>query len=518
MTSFLAAITATKRAEMALVSASERSTVRAAAFAKRAGRSSHAFRQALARPGRVNLIAEVKRSSPSAGAIRSDADPVQVASLYAAHGAAAISVLTEPVYFSGSLADLRAVCAAVSCPALRKDFIVDAHQVLEAAAAGAEAVLLIVASLAPAEIVTLRTLAEDELGMDALVEVHDESEMQIAIDCGARIIGVNNRNLATLAVDLATSRALACYAQPGRVLVSESGLRTAADLRQLAELGYNAFLMGERLMRAPDPARELETLIAQSFPQTPGCSRNTQSQGSSEFESGEVKVKVCGLTDAGDARLAVELGATMLGFNFYPRSPRYIAPAQARPIIAAIPASIETVGVFVNATVEEIASAIAASGISAIQLHGDEPPEFCRRLKQRLPGVSVIKAFRTEPGFAPEMAAQYPADAVLIDAACAGFGGSGIEADWDRARAVAAVLPRAILAGGLTPGNVAAAIERVHPFAVDVCSGVEAVSGKGHKDSVRMHEFFAAVSKAATVEFRNESGSSPDVKSYDPRS
>jgi phosphoribosylanthranilate isomerase len=116
------------------------------------------------------------------------------------------------------------------------------------------------------------------------------------------------------------------------------------------------------------------------------------------------------------------------------------------------------------------------------------------------------------------MAAQYPADAVLIDAACAGFGGSGIEADWDRARAVAAVLPRAILAGGLTPGNVAAAIERVHPFAVDVCSGVEAVSGKGHKDSVRMHEFFAAVSKAATVEFRNESGSSPDVKSYDPRS
>ena len=152
---------------------------------------------------------------------------MQVASLYAAHGAAAISVLTEPVYFSGSLDDLRSVCAAVSCPALRKDFIVDAHQIFEAAAAGAQAVLLIVASLAPAEIVALRTLAEDELGMDALVEVHAESEMQVAIDCGARIIGVNNRNLATLAVDLATSRALARYAQPGRVLVSESGLRTA---------------------------------------------------------------------------------------------------------------------------------------------------------------------------------------------------------------------------------------------------------------------------------------------------
>jgi indole-3-glycerol phosphate synthase len=269
-TSFLAAITATKRAEMALVSAAERSTVRAAAFAKRAGRPSHVFRQALAKPDRVNLIAEVKRSSPSAGAIRPGADPVQFASLYAAHGAAAISVLTEPVYFSGSLADLRSVCAAVSCPALRKDFIVDAYQILEAAAAGAEAVLLIVASLAPAEIVALRMLAEDELGMDALVEVHAESEMRVAIECGARIIGVNNRNLATLVVDLATSRALARYAQPGRVLVSESGLRSADDLRQLGGLGYTAFLVGELLMRAPDPARELENLIAQASSQTRG--------------------------------------------------------------------------------------------------------------------------------------------------------------------------------------------------------------------------------------------------------
>jgi len=497
-TSFLAAITATKRVEMALVSAAERSAVRAAAFARRAGRSSHVFRDALARPGRVNIIAEVKRSSPSAGAIRPGADPVQFASLYAAHGAAAISVLTEQVYFSGSLDDLRSVCAAVSCPALRKDFIVDAHQVFEAAAAGAQAVLLIVASLAPAAIVALRTLAEDELGMDALVEVHAEPEMRIALDCGARIIGVNNRNLATLAVDLATSRALARYAHPGRVLVSESGLRTAADLRELGALGYGAFLVGELLMRAPNPALELENLIAQSSPPGPGVA--------------EVKVKVCGLTAAGDARLAVELGAAMLGFNFYPRSPRYIAPAQARPIIAATPPGIETVGVFVNATLEEIASAAAASGISTVQLHGDEPAEFCRRLKQRLPGVSVIKAFRTEPGFVPETAVRYPADAVLIDASCVEYGGSGLQADWERARAIAAVLRGAILAGGLTPSNVAAAIQRVRPAVVDVCSGVESVSTKGRKDSARMHEFFAAVRNAGTAEPRSELGSSPGVK------
>jgi phosphoribosylanthranilate isomerase len=240
----------------------------------------------------------------------------------------------------------------------------------------------------------------------------------------------------------------------------------------------------------------------------------------------EVKVKVCGLTDAGDARLAVELGAAMLGFNFYPRSARYIAPAEARPIIAAMPAEIEAVGVFVNATLEEIASAAAASGIATVQLHGDEPEEFCRRLKQRLPGVRVIKAFRTEAGFAPETAAGYPADAVLIDAACVGFGGSGLQADWECARAVAALLPGAILAGGLTAGNVAAAIRRVRPEAVDVCSGVEAVSGsgsisisistsissKGRKDSVKMHEFFAAVRGASTAEPGRELDSSSGVK------
>ena len=137
--------------------------------------------------------------------------------------------------------------------------------------------LLIVASLTPAEIVSLRTPAEDELGMDALVEVHAETEMQIAIDCGARIIGVNNRNLATLAVDLATSRSLARYAQPRRLLVSESGL-DPADLRQLSALGYSAFLVGELLMRAPDPARELKDLIAQSSPTRPDAAEVGESK------------------------------------------------------------------------------------------------------------------------------------------------------------------------------------------------------------------------------------------------
>jgi indole-3-glycerol phosphate synthase len=267
--SFLASICEAKRAEMAQVSAAERASVRQAALRLRATRRPRVFRRALSNPAQVNIIAEVKRSSPTAGAIRAGADPAETASVYAANGAAAISVLTEPQYFSGSLDDLRAVCARLAstranaaCPVLRKDFIVDAHQVYEAAVAGAEAVLLIVAALSPAELLSLRTLAEDELGLDALVEVHAEPEMRTAIECGASIVGVNNRNLATLQVSLDTSRALARYAQPGRLLVSESGLRTPEHLRELRALGYGAFLIGETLMRASDPARELAAFIS----------------------------------------------------------------------------------------------------------------------------------------------------------------------------------------------------------------------------------------------------------------
>ena len=232
--SFLAAITEAKRAEMALVSDAERATVRAAAFAKRAGRPSHRFRQALAQPGRSQhhrrsqaQLAQRGRHlrGRRSGAISHRFTRRTAQPQFPCSPSRFIFPVRSPIFAR--------FAQPFRCPALRKDFIVDSHQIFEAAAAGAEAVLLIVASLAPAEIVALRTLAEDELGMDALVEVHAEPEMHVAIDCGARIIGVNNRNLATLAVDLGTSRALARYAQPGRVLVSESGLRTADDLRQL---------------------------------------------------------------------------------------------------------------------------------------------------------------------------------------------------------------------------------------------------------------------------------------------
>jgi len=186
---------------------------------------------------------------------------VEIARDYASAGAAAISVLTEEDYFDGSLEDLHAIRSAVKLPLLRKDFVFDEYQVYETAAAGAAAVLLIVAALDDALLTSLRQIAEDELGMDALVEVHDGHEMKRAVQCGAKLIGVNNRDLRTFDVSLETSLNLAASAPAGAVLVSESGLRTTEDLFRLEEAGYRGFLIGESLMRAESPGEALAALI-----------------------------------------------------------------------------------------------------------------------------------------------------------------------------------------------------------------------------------------------------------------
>ncbi len=234
-----------------------RLTERAAAMPSRAGR----FQAALTRTDRVNVIAECKRRSPSRGILCAHYDPVAIATAYAAAGAAAISVLTEPTFFDGSLAHLKAVRAAVEAPLLRKDFVVSEYQLLEAKAAGADAVLLIVAALRPAALKVLHDHARRH-GLDVLVEVHDAKELSIAIDAGARIIGVNNRNLRTLQVDVHASEALIALMPAEVIAVSESGLKTAADLARLKALGYGAFLIGERFMSATDPGAALAELLA----------------------------------------------------------------------------------------------------------------------------------------------------------------------------------------------------------------------------------------------------------------
>jgi indole-3-glycerol phosphate synthase len=219
------------------------------------------FHAALSDPGGYNVIAECKRRSPSRGVLRERYDPVAIAAGYADAGAAAISVLTEPTFFDGSLEHLQAVSDAVDVPVLRKDFIVSEYQLLEAKAAGADAVLLIVAALRPAELEVLHDQARRH-GLDVLVEVHDATELAIAIDAGARMVGVNNRNLRTLQVDVHASDTLIGLMPAGILAVSESGLKTADDLQRLKTLGYSAFLIGERFMTAADPGSALKELLA----------------------------------------------------------------------------------------------------------------------------------------------------------------------------------------------------------------------------------------------------------------
>jgi indole-3-glycerol phosphate synthase len=219
------------------------------------------FREALSVANRINIIAECKRRSPSRGVLRADYDPVALATSYERAGAAALSVLTEPTFFDGSLAHLAAVREAVRVPLLRKDFIVDSYQLLEARANGADAVLLIVAALGERELPTLLSAAR-AFGLAALVEVHDDADLERALEAGAEIIGVNNRNLRTLAVDVHVSERAAAKMPPAVVAVSESGIRTADDMLRLHAMGYRAFLIGERLMTAANPGAALSDLLS----------------------------------------------------------------------------------------------------------------------------------------------------------------------------------------------------------------------------------------------------------------
>lgn len=218
------------------------------------------FRQACSPLGRVNIIAEVKRASPSGGILRREFDPVSLAAEYEAHGAVAVSVLTEEDYFLGSLEHLREIRRRVRLPLLRKDFIFDPYQVYESAAAGADAILLIAAVLDHEQLFDLRQVA-DELGLDALVEVHTPMDLEKALAAGATLIGVNNRDLRTFEVTLDVSLDLARSVPNDVLLVSESGIRTRRDIDRLRQAGYRAFLIGEHFMRAEQPGRALKQLL-----------------------------------------------------------------------------------------------------------------------------------------------------------------------------------------------------------------------------------------------------------------
>lgn len=221
----------------------------------------YSFREAITRRDRTNIIAEIKRASPSKGVINDTINVTDVARAYSAGGAAAISVLTETEYFKGSLEDLRDVRAAVDLPLLRKDFIVDEFQIYESAAFGADAILLIVAALTDLELENFLRVAGCELKMDAVIEVHTAGELARITDVGAEIIGVNNRDLHSLKVSLHTSRELIQFRPPNVLMIAESGLTNCEEIDELRALGYDGFLIGESLMRADDIQSELERLV-----------------------------------------------------------------------------------------------------------------------------------------------------------------------------------------------------------------------------------------------------------------
>lgn len=417
----------------------------------RAEPSRHKLMAALARPG-ARFILEVKRASPSAGSFAAR-DPAEVAFAHA--GAAdAISVLTDTPYFGGSLADLAAVRRVFAGPILAKDFIVDPRQVGEARLHGADAVLAMLSVLGDAEAGELMREAAS-LGMDVLVEAHDETEVARAVALGARLIGINNRDLRTLEVDLSVTERLAPLVPADRLVVAESGIATRADVLRLAPHA-DAFLIGTALMRAPHPAEAARALVFG-------------------------RVKICGLTNAADLAMAARAGATHAGFVMVPGTPRAVDAGAVEAMLADAPAPIRAVGIFRNQHPSDVTAAARRLGLHAVQLHGDEEAAAYRA---GLPGDTEIWAAAQVGAGQPSPRAG--ADRILYDS---GPGGTGHTFDWEKV-AGRPELGDGLLAGGLDPANAAAAA-RLGAWALDVGSGVEAVPR--WKDSNRIAAFFEAL-------------------------
>ena len=263
MANLLAEILRRKREDVAeLLRTRTEDSFRSNALCVREKAEPHRLRKPLAAKNpELKIIAEYKRRSPSKGIIREDLPPADAASIYEKAGACAISVLTERQFFGGSIDDLRDVRAATALPLLRKDFIIHPVQIFQAAETGADAVLLIAAVLDDEALRELRSIAEEECGLDALIEVHTKEEMGRAAHCGAKIIGINNRDLTTFEVSLSTSEALVRHAPDEALLISESGLKTGEDLSRLRTLGFDGFLIGETLMQSDNPGDALRKLV-----------------------------------------------------------------------------------------------------------------------------------------------------------------------------------------------------------------------------------------------------------------
>ena len=420
-------------------------------------RSERDFAASLRRP-RTGFIMECKRASPSEGLIRDGYDPVAIAEAYAPF-ADAISVLTDGPFFQGSREHLRLVRDRVTVPVLCKDFVVGPYQVVEARGAGADAILLMLSVLDDAGYRDCADAAA-AVGIATLTEVHSAAELDRALRLGAQVIGINNRDLTTMTVDLETTRRLAPGIPEDRVVICESGLRTHPEVRSLAPL-VDGFLVGTALMKAPDLPQAVRTLV---FGQT----------------------KVCGLTRPEDARIAWEAGASHGGLIFAPESARLVDQDQAAEIRRAAP--LQWVGVFVNDSHDRIADLAGRLDLAAVQLHGEETREQVGQLRARLPaGTEVWKAVRVRDQV-PRLA-ETGADRMVLDTWREGQrGGTGQQFDWFAVRGHPD-RERIILGGGLRPEVVTDA-EALGVGGLDVNSGVE--DHPGIKNPARLAAFFGA--------------------------
>ena len=424
-----------------------------------------------------NFICEVKKASPSKGIIAEHFPYLDIAKEYEVAGAAAISVLTEPDFFKGDKKYLQEIASTVKIPVLRKDFIIDEYQIYQAKVWGASAILLICACLDVPTLTKFRELA-DSLGLSSLVEAHDEQEVQMAIDCGARIIGVNNRNLKDFTVDVQNSVRLRNLVQDDVIFVSESGLETPEDIQVLRDNNIGVALMGETFMRSPNKVEKLAYLYGPTY-YTP-------------------KVKMCGISKVETIPAIVDAKPDYMGLVFAP-SKRQVTVDQAKILVEELHrgyakkygsdtehdknGTIKTVGVFVNETVENLVTIANEANLDAVQLHGDEDEAFIQSLKERT-NVEVWKAIQIRTAADTEKWIDSSADMLLFDAYHKDErGGTGEVFDWSSLDAFERPF---MLAGGIDSTNVARAIRTVRPYGIDISSGIET---NGVKDDEKITAF-----------------------------
>ncbi|KAF6663123.1 bifunctional indole-3-glycerol-phosphate synthase TrpC/phosphoribosylanthranilate isomerase TrpF [Enterobacteriaceae bacterium EKM102V] len=412
--------------------------------------SSRHFYDAL-QGARTAFILECKKASPSKGVIREDFDPAAIAGVYR-HYASAVSVLTDEKYFQGDFAFLPIVSAAITQPVLCKDFIIDPYQIYLARYYQADAILLMLSVLDDEQYRQLAAVAHS-LKMGILTEVSNEEELERAIALQAKVVGINNRDLRDLSIDLNRTRQLAPRLSHGVTVISESGINSYADIRELSHFA-NGFLIGSSLMEETDLTAAVRRVTLGSN-------------------------KVCGLTRAEDARAAYEAGALFGGLIFAEGSPRQIDTATAQSVMAAAP--LRYVGVFRNASVSDIVTQVSALSLSAVQLHGDETPAFVAELRAALPAtVQIWKALRIE-GHLP--ARDWPhVDRYVFDN---GNGGTGQRFDWSLLQGQ--TLNNVLLAGGLGADNCVEAAQ-LGCAGLDFNSGVE--SAPGIKDARKIAAVF----------------------------